>query len=114
MKRDRRASTSSELSPSEPAAPSGALSATGGWGQLSERARKRLEEMIACGVPRDTADLTVEVFLGLKDDTMDWSIFADLEADPPTLQLSNKKTGAHIECSILGGPKEKAQPRAGE
>lgn len=91
---------------SDPAPPSGALAVGTGWGHLSERTQKRLEEMIARGVPRATAELTAEVMWTLGADSLAWSIFADIEADPPTLQLYNAKTGAHIECSNLSGPNQ--------
>lgn len=81
------------------------------WGQLSERTRNRLEEMIACGVPRDSADVAVTIIKGIGADNADWSIFADIKADPPVLELWHEKTGTHIECSVLGGPNVRHEPR---
>lgn len=108
--REQRAA--SELAPCELQAQSARCSVADGWGHLSERTRKRLEEMVECGAPREAADVAAAVIKGIGADNAEWSIFADLKADPRTVELYHQKTGTWVECSVLGGPNGPGQGRA--
>lgn len=68
---------------------------------LSSKLLARLGTLYELGVPKETVDLTKRILESLNLDDSRWAVFANLEEDPPFIEIHDTKTGARLEICIL-------------
>lgn len=85
-------------------ATTGAETRRGEDNAVNDLYEQRLNELVAVGIPQETADVAAKLLEHLAVDTgsmKEWSVFARLREDPPALEIWNENTGVMVTVAVI-------------